>query len=369
MLPIINGLPDYDFRYFITNYYLLTVIVVCFSILLFTNSMGCFMNRHRLLLFMYADYALAIANVAEGYCSRFPAFRTWRVILSVVGYSLSVYLAMLTITVIYNKFERPKWLGIPAIINIIIHCLAFFTKWVFYFDENYDFNRGPLGYTSFIISGFYLILLLFLAAKKSGRRDKKEFMIIVMMIAVIVITCIIEVFALSKLQQAETIYVVCLTIYFSYLYIQSAKKDPLTMLPNRTAYVERIASKDASITGLIGIDMNGLKTVNDNGGHYEGDLALQQLSNVLIQSLDESMQAFRVGGDEFVILCFGTPELTILRFIDETNKRNLNTNHTCSIGYSIRKNEQSILDMEKEADVMMYSKKQLYYSLKQLQNQ
>jgi diguanylate cyclase (GGDEF)-like protein len=50
------------------------------------------------------------------------------------------------------------------------------------------------------------------------------------------------------------------------------------------------------------MDMDGLKTINDELGHAEGDLALRRLAEVLLRSFRQADLVARLGGDEFVAL-------------------------------------------------------------------
>ena len=84
--------------------------------------------------------------------------------------------------------------------------------------------------------------------------------------------------------------------------------DPLTGLYNRNGmehFSERLyneALENGKSLLLCICDMNGLKFINDNFGHEEGDRAIRELSQVIKESLLEKDMAFRIGGDEFLIL-------------------------------------------------------------------
>ena len=84
--------------------------------------------------------------------------------------------------------------------------------------------------------------------------------------------------------------------------------DPLTGLLNRRA-LERDGRRETGRAARYGhdfsimvIDLDGLKEVNDTDGHLAGDLQLRLLSSCLLQSLRTSDSAYRIGGDEFVLL-------------------------------------------------------------------
>ncbi|MCU7835040.1 MAG: GGDEF domain-containing protein [gamma proteobacterium symbiont of Taylorina sp.] len=84
--------------------------------------------------------------------------------------------------------------------------------------------------------------------------------------------------------------------------------DPLTQLPNRLAYDQRLKQEYArwkryNNTLLIMVwDIDLFKSVNDNYGHQAGDEALKSVANMLRNSLRETDFIFRFGGEEFVTL-------------------------------------------------------------------
>jgi len=83
-----------------------------------------------------------------------------------------------------------------------------------------------------------------------------------------------------------------------------AYKDMLTGLPNRAAFntaSERMAASGSKPSGLLIIDLDNLKTVNDTFGHKAGDCLIQAAAT-RIEANAAPYRAFRLGGDEFAIL-------------------------------------------------------------------
>ena len=84
--------------------------------------------------------------------------------------------------------------------------------------------------------------------------------------------------------------------------------DDLTGLYNRRGlfalgeHTMRIARRRARSLGIIYVDVDSLKTINDRFGHAQGDEALRTVADVIRASIRESDVVGRVGGDEFVIL-------------------------------------------------------------------
>jgi len=87
-----------------------------------------------------------------------------------------------------------------------------------------------------------------------------------------------------------------------------AYSDMLTDLPNRAAFnvaAERLAVEGAPPCGLLIVDLDNLKTVNDTFGHRAGDDLLRAAAG-FIEASARPHRAFRMGGDEFAILVVGT---------------------------------------------------------------
>ena len=86
---------------------------------------------------------------------------------------------------------------------------------------------------------------------------------------------------------------------------QTAGVDPLTALGNRLSYEQGLTEIDVPASLPISVilgDVNGLKYVNDSMGHATGDAMLRTIARVLRETCPKDAQAYRIGGDEFVLL-------------------------------------------------------------------
>jgi diguanylate cyclase (GGDEF)-like protein/PAS domain S-box-containing protein len=88
----------------------------------------------------------------------------------------------------------------------------------------------------------------------------------------------------------------------------AASHDPLTGLPNRRAFLDRLeealaaAARDSSSIGVLFIDLDGFKAVNDTHGHDVGDQLLRQIGHRLKNCVRLNDTLARLAGDEFVAL-------------------------------------------------------------------
>lgn len=147
---------------------------------------------------------------------------------------------------------------------------------------------------------------------------------------------------------------------------QMSYTDKLTGLYNRAYFEEQINKLDDNeyypLTLIMG-DLNGLKAVNDNLGHLEGDKLLVEIAKVLKGSCRKEDLVFRWGGDEFIILL---PDSDYKLGKEICNRIQLNCKNTdktpiplsISLGVSTKVNKQKDIDeILKEAEDMMYIEK------------
>lgn len=149
--------------------------------------------------------------------------------------------------------------------------------------------------------------------------------------------------------------------------------DELTGLNNRRGFMlladhqMTLSRRDKKPLALLFIDLNNLKTINDNFGHKEGDRAIIDAAMILKETFRESDIVARVGGDEFCVLMTADNVLDI-----DTPIGRLNTNvelHnaqgvrpyklTLSVGRANYDPHQpvSIEDLMRQADALMYEAK------------
>jgi diguanylate cyclase (GGDEF)-like protein/PAS domain S-box-containing protein len=93
--------------------------------------------------------------------------------------------------------------------------------------------------------------------------------------------------------------------------------DDLTGLHNRRGFLNlgkqylRMAQRQGKNLVLFYSDLDGMKKINDDYGHREGDWALKQVGHVLIDSFRKSDLLARIGGDEFVVLAMESQDFRV----------------------------------------------------------
>lgn len=152
-----------------------------------------------------------------------------------------------------------------------------------------------------------------------------------------------------------------------------ATHDPLTDLPNRALLYDRLenalkrAEQQRHGVGLLFIDLDDFKLVNDCYGHSVGDDLLKITAKILVSLVRPGDTVSRFGGDEFVILCDQIDSSAIYPLADRINLAlrqpiELEANHlfsTASIGVvHVTDNEYTPEEILRNADSAMYRAKE-----------
>lgn len=143
--------------------------------------------------------------------------------------------------------------------------------------------------------------------------------------------------------------------------------DPLTQFYNRQYLDSHIVPSLPRFEnfGVIMLDIDHFKQVNDQYGHQVGDNVIVEVTTIISQSLDESQKAIRYGGEEFVLIIPNTNRKDIWVLAEEIRTKieahtiaSLTTNVTISIGIGFTSNEKQYIDhMIKLADQALYQSK------------
>lgn len=137
-------------------------------------------------------------------------------------------------------------------------------------------------------------------------------------------------------------------------------RDPLTGLGNRNAYLtacKTFAEAPVSKVGVVFIDLNGLKRINDTFGHEKGDEYIQGMGRIFARHF-RSSDIFRIGGDEFVFVCGNIREDIFLLKLESMRKECEATYPGgLALGYLWKDSASSLDELIQQADEHMYREK------------
>ncbi|MEL6960037.1 MAG: EAL domain-containing protein [Pseudomonadota bacterium] len=154
---------------------------------------------------------------------------------------------------------------------------------------------------------------------------------------------------------------------------REATHDGLTGIPNRSAFLKFIDGaliRAHSVTvGLLHIDLDRFKEINDTHGHSAGDAVLVHAAQALLSTAREKDLVARVGGDEFVVVCpdidgFGALHALATRLMDAVCEpfewSNVILQSEVSIGGALAKSHLTqSKDLLIESDFALYEAKRL----------
>ncbi len=145
--------------------------------------------------------------------------------------------------------------------------------------------------------------------------------------------------------------------------------DPLTKVYNRNVFEEVVhqhfasAGKRSLSLGLVMLDIDNFKQVNDTYGHLKGDQVLIELAALLRTSIREDDFPIRYGGEEFCVLAhnFTLPQTIYfankLRLCVEEHDFGTKEKITISIGVTMHRSGDSLSDFVRRADTALYEAK------------
>jgi diguanylate cyclase (GGDEF)-like protein/PAS domain S-box-containing protein len=151
-----------------------------------------------------------------------------------------------------------------------------------------------------------------------------------------------------------------------------AVHDPLTGLANRVLLMDRLAQalaradRQGRTVGVLYVDLDGFKAVNDTWRHAIGDEVLQVVAERLSGAVRPEDTVARFGGDEFVVLCADLADTTdavrlAVRILDELCRPIHHRAGSCqlaaSIGYALADGPTTGAALIEEADRAMYQAK------------
>jgi len=314
----------------------------------------------RMYVLIVGVFLLSIVVFVEFEYAAQSENRVLRGILMAIRYSATpVIISQLN----YTLVKKQTWfIFIPSIILAVIDFISIFTGIVFKIGTDNSFSRGPLGYLPFIVAGLYSAALVYLLVKRSNKKLMEIVPIAFLSLALLSGIVFPFVFGSDFSKIFCSTIALALFIYYVFEILQQTKKDSLTGLLNRHAYNADIRQKPDEITALISIDMNGLKVINDTLGHVAGDEALVTLALCFRRALKIRQFGYRIGGDEFVIICRKTSQDEMTELIKRIEHNVGETKYDCAIGCSYSADGmKSVDDMIRESDMMMYAVKENYY--------
>lgn len=285
-----------------TNF--INIAIVLFLYIFLTT--GTTMSKFNQRIFVTATiilFAMILADATDYYLYTSDEVHLLRYITSAAGYTLRPIEIFLMI-LIAKRFDniRTALFSVPIVVNGVMAFTSVFTHLMFYFDNANKFHRGPFGILPFVVCGFYLIFLLITSIKKYRIGNRVEASVVVFIVIMLALASAMETLFGFKFF-INGVGGISITFYYAFLNTQTYKRDAMTSALNRHSfYADSVRLSKKSMV-VVSIDLNNLKLINDTKGHEAGDAAILSTARTIFKHLPARYQLYRIGGDEFTMLC------------------------------------------------------------------
>lgn len=264
---------------------------------------------------------------------------------------------------------------LPALAVVLISLISVETGWIYCADEEMQLVRGEHFYIALLPLVYVLwVAVLALADRKKAKTEQQRnsFLVPVVLAAFVCLVSILEVFVLQEdLSLMTGAILLSMFLIFARGQDRQIRVDNLTQLLNRYGMDDEIQEqldqykKDHNDSFyVIMCDLDNFKHINDTWGHLEGDRALVMISETLTRVAEQfDVEAFRMGGDEFVLIADTSDEMFI-KELCETLKTELDAidfrddfDIRMSVGAAKYDGKTSVEELLNRADMLLYEAK------------
>jgi|GEM_PF-24879 len=348
----------------------LGIIALCFTIYLAKRNIV--VDKYKTRIYILAStltiilLTLEIASVFMELSgdSKFLTLNKIDNMIAYASYPIVPYLFF-----IFSKQKNNKiniTLMFPLFFNALISILSYDTGWLFTFNDDLTYVRGNFYYVTMVISLFYYLLLIINTAEERLEYDDADKKFLNYLFLIPIVSTVLQ-----SLNNGMIIIwgSVSLTLLLYYIFLRELqfKYDSVSAIKNRATFekdMERYQKSNDNIA-LIIFDLNDFKKINDKLGHKSGDNAIYNAAKILKQSFMTIGETYRIGGDEFCVICSNVDSKIIdnaLKKLEQLSKNLYQKNNVkilFAYGYAIYSQNQnkSIYDTFNQSDKAMYEHK------------
>ena len=308
----------------------------------------------------------SVAFYFEQWTQTFETLCVLRPLLTAFVYSTYPAILLLMMQIINDrKLSKVKWtlILLPEIISVPVYFSSQWLQLVCYYTEDNHYKGGFFPYWPYVVFGIYLVIFVvrsFFYFKNYSLMEKIASLFIIIVPTVFVVLILF----FGAADNTCDLFASAILLYYLLMYIHLSRVDSLTKLFNRQSYYQDIMHYGNSISGVISIDMNDPKYLNDNIGHEAGDTALKDTADLLRSATSPDAFIMRYGGDEFILIDTGRDESLPSRIQASVNEYNHSSGKPFKLGLSMGVIKSDAAERKpidaciKAADSLMYEIKE-----------
>ncbi|MBQ8194331.1 MAG: GGDEF domain-containing protein [Oscillospiraceae bacterium] len=287
-------------------------------------------------------------------------------------FTVAFYNYVVKLTVPHNMIKRMRIIGyIPLAVFVV---LSFILPIQYVAGRGTCYSYGPLVFAGYGIFMVYCITCMVLAVTKRNSLDLKVRLAVLPTAVLMFIMIAVQAVIPELLMTGAGVTIVCIGLFVTVndpvgAYKEQAYWDEATGAKNKNgfqkqlAYMEKkYAGKKISVGFIIG-DMNGLKVINDNYGHAEGDKLIKAAASALLDNLSSAYGVYRIGGDEFAAIYISPNDDIVKNEMEKVRSacaeyKDSPIMLSIAMGYASGEYSADYMDIYNKADELMYSDKQ-----------
>ena len=266
---------------------------------------------------------------------------------------------------------KPRWpFFIPIGIVVVLTVLSPFYHFIYFVDEAGVYHRGPLFPVELVISYSYLLLGFIQLIIRRKKMIRMDFIFLTLFCLMPMIGGLIQGLIYGVLLMWSS-SACALTILYLYLQERMIQTDYLTGAWTRSTFEyhvdQRLKNEQREPFGVIYVDIDNLKFINDHFGHNEGDVAIKAAISIIRDVLRPSDVIARLGGDEFVVLlnltCHKALQAVVKRIQTSVGSYNATSNKPYPLSLSLgadlvsAESGESVDAIISRVDLLMYNNK------------
>lgn len=354
--------------------YIATAIINVIALLFLSVFIhgNCILASHRKMPFFFG-IGLAILVIlsevgtilfANGHADQ----RIIHIFFNVLGFSLAPLIPIALIAIFDMEIlKKHVGLFLPALLNILAAILSPVYGLYFFVDVRNHYERGNLFWVFVLIYITNLFLLLF-RTLNIGRTFFYPIKWKIVSLSLFTVAGTFVQLFIPVVYSSWHCVTLSLILFYILLSEFDSSFDTLTGHYNRAAFDKAAKRfKERESFTIIVMDINNFKEVNDTYGHDYGDVVLKKVATIIRSSFDHKCICYRIGGDEFYILCRdANPEKLKHQLKTMTDKLSKERQNDCCLptiayGYEHYSGDEE-LDFQKllnTADDQMYQFKKI----------
>ena len=295
----------------------------------------------------------AVVYTLEGTGEHLPLLK----VAMAISYAISgpVILPFIFLASVIRKRMRVTLIACSTV-NLVLCILSIFTGCIFRFDEMGEVSLGVLAPIPFFCSAIYLFVLMASSYRKYRLGFRRESYFLALLSFFIIIAVVMNTFYEFQYLVSGMAVQGCL-FYYLFFTTQTLTRDALTNALNRHSFYKDIEMMKNHQMYVISMDLNGLKQLNDTLGHDAGDAAILAVADAAHALLPAKCRFYRMGGDEFEMLCPDFTRDAVLTFAERLKANVAAQSYSVAIGFEEYRKGMDFEEVFRKADAMMYDDK------------